>query len=1053
MPRKGLVSTDEILDALSKVNIFQNPEGTLKPRSDKIWTDICALLNNKMKRDTLFLHIQKNRNSILTKIKMQMNIYEKEEINYYTSDDNSVDSLNSSASSNANKSCNKKYNCPDLLFDLDIDDVSWNNIGPVSIIYKEKSQYGNKRRYTVLQNGWTDVIQKACWDKNKLPCAYSFKRAKVLDCGDGIYLQIIGKCNECGARFKGHCLKKPIPGHGIKIAVKTLDTRGVPHVKKRMLKGSERQAVEQELLVTKAANWRRKAAKIMSYGDTEPAHLYNSNVLRKARQQAKDKDLGLYNVSEPLTSLHKMKYNVEFAGVIREIALDKFYCMYWSPMQLDLYKDIIKSKVPLSIDATGSLVRTLKRPSTLSGAIFLYQAVVPTANGIYPVFQTVSEKHDANAIAYFIKEWLRSGAPVPHEAVADFSFAMLNGISLAFNEYNIKTYINNCQHLLSGNNHVTIKCYIRVDIAHTIKMVTRWICFNNKHPRVKDFYVRCVGLMTTCKNTSDFERLFSAVLIVCSSECDDSGSDCDKEETFLLNSIRTFSIELEENSVEDVNILKETVEVHDETLIDCPQFHNIIENAKLIAEKTRLLMRPNPYYIPEFITSFTRLCRYYVLWTNVMSEYSETNYAVASSARSESYFNELKNIILSDDSRPLRIDKFIVKHIRSIIATSKIQRAAFNNELNTRTHVTSQSQIEPESDQCSIHSISTETDIKQDPDLSETQLQEEENWRGKNKKKDPINNDDINAPSQRGKYLKSCPNISLLHHRPLRKRKDAIIQNGNLLPPIKIGKIKIQMMNTCSFDAIAELLTNGYSNYIAYQRRVEADFSDVIFFRLISDYSKNKLTKNWYTERAIRLSRVLDKPLSNTIDCTSNIANLIDKLLDGVPSVVNEINCQKCKTTYKTVKPTLQIDAQPILNKGIESGLQTTINTYFVKQKRARCINCKNYACEKSEPGPHILLDTEYPFINMPKNEKELTVTLSEIPQTLIINNNTYNLIGIVHFVSPKIDEGIGHYIAFCKNITGIWKQHDDLKIKPEIIAPSISNTYVKPAIIGYVKN
>lgn len=67
-----------------------------------------------------------------------------------------------------------------------------------------------------------------------------------------------------------------------------------------------------------------------------------------------------------------------------------------------------------------------------------------------------------------------------------------------------------------------------------------------------------------------------------------------------------------------------------------------------------------------------------------MSKYSKTNYDVASSARSESYFNEIKNILLCDNTTSLRVNKFIVKHIRSIIAACKIQRAAYNAALNKR---------------------------------------------------------------------------------------------------------------------------------------------------------------------------------------------------------------------------------------------------------------------------------------------------------------------------------------------------------------------------------
>jgi len=52
--------------------------------------------------------------------------------------------------------------------------------------------------------------------------------------------------------------------------------------------------VQKDLLHKKAILWRRDATKEMDYGDSEPSHLYNNNVLRKARQESKDKELGVY---------------------------------------------------------------------------------------------------------------------------------------------------------------------------------------------------------------------------------------------------------------------------------------------------------------------------------------------------------------------------------------------------------------------------------------------------------------------------------------------------------------------------------------------------------------------------------------------------------------------------------------------------------------------------------------------------------------------------------------------------------------------------------------
>lgn len=163
--------------------------------------------------------------------------------------------------------------------------------------------------------------------------------------------------------------------------------------------------------------------------------------------------------------------------------------------------------------------------------------------------------------------------------------------------------------------------------------------------------------------------------------------------------------------------------------------------------------------------------------------------------------------------------------------------------------------------------IESSENISDTSELSEQHLQEEENWRGQNIRKVQTNEHDKSTPSKRGKYLRTCPNVTLIHNHSLRKRKDIIIQNGNLLAPVKIEKAKVQVMNTCSFDSLAELMANGYSDYIVYQRQVEAEFSDFEFFNLIIDYAKNTPTNKWYIKRALCLSKALDIPLASTLDC------------------------------------------------------------------------------------------------------------------------------------------------------------------------------------------
>lgn len=69
----------------------------------------------------------------------------------------------------------------------------------------------------------------------------------------------------------------------------------------------------------------------MDYGGKDPAHLYNLNVLRKARQEAKDEKLGLKLSTSLFDSIMNLKNNVEFNMSIRDVGFDKFHVFFWSP--------------------------------------------------------------------------------------------------------------------------------------------------------------------------------------------------------------------------------------------------------------------------------------------------------------------------------------------------------------------------------------------------------------------------------------------------------------------------------------------------------------------------------------------------------------------------------------------------------------------------------------------------------------------------------------------------------------------------------------------------
>lgn len=74
----------------------------------------------------------------------------------------------------------------------------------------------------------------------------------------------------------------------------------------------------------------------MTFGNVKPAHLYNESILRKAKQLYNDEKLGLDKISDPIVSVLQLKYKPDLSS-IREIGLDKFFVIYFSPEQLFLY--------------------------------------------------------------------------------------------------------------------------------------------------------------------------------------------------------------------------------------------------------------------------------------------------------------------------------------------------------------------------------------------------------------------------------------------------------------------------------------------------------------------------------------------------------------------------------------------------------------------------------------------------------------------------------------------------------------------------------------------
>jgi len=182
----------------------------------------------------------------------------------------------------------------------------------------------------------------------------------------------------------------------MKTHISTYDKTDIVYKKAVIMKAWKSHVVK-NLHATSMYGWRRERAnELMSFGDLELANLYNKTVLHKAKQLGIDKKLSLGKVSDPIASILQLKYKPEFAAIIRKIGLNFMSFILVPNLQLFLYKQFVRQTEKigiLSINVTGSLIKSIKKPDDFTDFTFLYQAVVPYKTKILPVLQMILTKH------------------------------------------------------------------------------------------------------------------------------------------------------------------------------------------------------------------------------------------------------------------------------------------------------------------------------------------------------------------------------------------------------------------------------------------------------------------------------------------------------------------------------------------------------------------------------------------------------------------------------------------------------------------------------------
>lgn len=245
------------------------------------------------------------------------------------------------------------------------------------------------------------------------------------------------------------------------------------------------------------------------------------------------------------------------------------------------------------------------------------------------------------------------------------SKALMGAVTRAFcNGLNLYEYCDVCFDSLNNKSIQKLpKCFIRNDIAHFIHMICRWKCFQvPDKSRLKEFYVRCSRLLLQSRTLAEFSKILTSILIIAYSETEYTSEQSlnylikllegqpHEEIPNLTYDIPTVSDITEEDKFDEVHASNSYI----------VQFLNNIHDASLnmaLEKQQGINIKINAYYLLNFGKQLFKLCSTFPVWSNVMVNMYCCPNITASSAPVESDFNNLKNRILKNESKPMKVDR------------------------------------------------------------------------------------------------------------------------------------------------------------------------------------------------------------------------------------------------------------------------------------------------------------------------------------------------------------------------------------------------------------
>lgn len=370
MPRENKLSIDAAVAILIEFwDYFCNDK--LPNYSNSVWKQMSKKCENAWCAHNWWVNVKYDRRKIFSLVKQKMNLDISDPLinNTILTEDDNNESINFN-----NFSFDSTCEDNDTSFDLILSSNEWEQIKPLKSESKRFS-------YSLRPWVWTNIIADASYQQYRLPCAYTFVRGEVFTSPHSkYYIKIIGSCKSktCGNIFKGTVDAEPSASISkLCIHVKTRDTRGQAHeILQRPLNGDKRRQAGKAAITEGCSNLRKRMIREnLRLGDVDAPIIPSLQVLWHARKEAVDEELGIKKLEkeDAVQAIYRLNFENPYKGSIAAVNYWPLKVCYGTGEQISVYEqyhNMHKNASSISIDATGSVVRKLKRSLDTKSAHF-----------------------------------------------------------------------------------------------------------------------------------------------------------------------------------------------------------------------------------------------------------------------------------------------------------------------------------------------------------------------------------------------------------------------------------------------------------------------------------------------------------------------------------------------------------------------------------------------------------------------------------------------------------------------------------------------------------